>query len=110
MPLLSLLIIPFVIADASGPELELSLFKEIYTSEDNILVHVKASPQVTITLQLIDPEDNVLREIQTRTDDDGALYDDTFKPYLMGGEGVWSIKAISQEHSETAYFVVTNTN
>ena len=110
MPLLSLLIIPFVTADASGSELELSLFKEIYTSEDNILVHVKASSQVTVTLQIIDPEDNVLREVQTHTDSDGVLYDDTFKPYLMGGEGVWSIKAIAQEHSETAYFVVKNTD
>ena len=75
--------------------IEISTTRAAYNTNDPILILGETNPNVLITLQLKDPDGNLVREKETFTDKDGRITDGTFRIPTDGKLGIWEVRASS---------------
>ncbi len=90
-------------------DIQLSTTKDIYKTNDPILILGEASPNRLILLELIDPDGNVVREKETFTKKDGRLTDGSFRIPSDAKAGTWKVKASGASHFRTADLEVVAT-
>jgi len=69
--------------------------KDVYRASDPILILGRANPNVLISIQLIDPDGNRVKEEDTFTDKDGRISDGSFRIPADAAAGDWTIRVAS---------------
>jgi len=78
----------------SGP-IEIRTTKQNYQSGESILILGNTSPNVLLTLELIDPNEEVVKTKDTFTNKDGLFSESSIRVPNDGEVGTWTLKAKS---------------
>ncbi len=82
-------------------EINIGTTKDTYEINDPILVLGQTNPNVLITLQLINPNGEVVKEKETFTDKNGRITEGSFRVPSDGISGAWQVKATSGSNFDT---------
>ena len=82
-------------------DISLTTTKTTYRSNDPILVLGETNGNVLITVGLIDPDGNIVKEKNTFTNKDGRISEGSFRIPSDAKSGIWKIKASSGSNFET---------
>ena len=85
----------------SGP-IEIRTTKQHYKSGESILILGNTSPNVLLTLELIDPNEKVVKTKETFTNKDGLFSESSIRVPNDGEVGTWTLKAKSGPNFATA--------
>ncbi|MDC8452605.1 MAG: hypothetical protein KGH87_06670 [Thaumarchaeota archaeon] len=83
----------FVIGLPSGPPIALNVVKNTYAAGDSVKVLGAEGPDRIIQLSLIDPNGNVVKSIQTNSDNTGQFSSNDLKIPTNAISGIWQINA-----------------
>lgn len=75
--------------------IEVGTTKKTYKANDPILVLGEAGSNILITMQLIDPDGNVVKEKETFTNKEGRISDGSFRIPSDAVDGIWTVKVSS---------------
>jgi hypothetical protein len=77
----------------SGPIIAVNVMKDTYVPGDSITIHGAEGPNGIIQLSLIDPNGNVVKSVQTNSDDAGLFSSYDLKIPTNAISGIWKIMA-----------------
>lgn len=69
--------------------------KQTYALGDPVLILGTTNPNVLLTLQMIDPDGDIIKRKEVFTDKEGKFSDGTFRIPIDAKQGTWIIKATS---------------
>ncbi|MBT5201582.1 MAG: biofilm-associated protein [Thaumarchaeota archaeon] len=76
-------------------EIEINTTKLSYLQGDSILLLGDTAANVLLTITLMDPDGNIIKEKETFSDKNGKISESTFRIPSEGKHGMWSINAKS---------------
>ncbi len=82
-------------------EISISTTKINYEPGESILVLGETKPNVLLTLTLTDPDGNEVKTIETNSDKNGKVTEDTFRVPSEAKSGMWTIHAKSGSNFDT---------
>ena len=91
----------------SGP-ITLSATKEVYSPGERILIIGKTGANSILFIDLIDPQNNVIRTDEIFSDKNGQFTTSTFRIPINGEDGVWKIEVSSRLDHTTIEFDVSS--
>src|SRR5574340_1342613 len=83
----------FMIGLPSGPPIALNVVKNTYTPGDSITILGAEGPDRIIQLSLIDPNGNVVKSVQTNSENTGQFSSNDLKIPTNAISGIWQINA-----------------
>src|SRR5574340_407279 len=83
----------FMIGLPSGPPIALNVVKNTYTPGDSITILGAEGPDRIIQLSLVDPNGNVVKSVQTNSDNTGQFSSNDLKIPTNAISGIWQINA-----------------
>ncbi|MDH2908321.1 MAG: hypothetical protein PXX83_09540 [Candidatus Nitrosotalea sp.] len=83
----------FMVGPPSGPPMTLNVVKNTYAPGDTIKVLGTEGPNGIIQLSLLDPNSNVVKSVQTYTDNAGQFSSNDLKIPTNAISGIWQINA-----------------
>ena len=86
----------------------LSATKEVYSPGERILIIGKTGANSILFMDLIDPQNNVIRTAEIFSDKNGQFVSDTFRIPIDGEDGVWKIEVSSRLDHTTTEFTVSS--
>ena len=89
----------------SGP-ITLSATKEVYSPGERVLIIGKTGANKILFVDLIDPQNNVIRTAEIFSDKNGQFTTNMFRIPINGEDGVWKIEVSSRlDHTTTEFDV-----
>ena len=88
-------------------EISISTTKTSYEPGDSVLVLGTTKPNVLLTLILIDPNENEVKEVLTYSDKQGKITENAFRIPSEAKSGTWKLNAKSGSNFNIAEFEVT---
>ena len=87
-------------------KIDINTTKIEYTLGEKILLIGETNPNVLLNVNLIDPNDNIVRKLQIPSDSVGVFSEDRLRIPTDGMAGTWKIKVFSGSNQQTAEFEV----
>ena len=88
-------------------EIEINTTKSDYIPGDSILLLGDTAANVLLTVSMIDPDGNIIKEKETFSDKNGKISESTFRIPSEGKHGTWTINAKSGSNFDTIEIVVS---
>jgi len=82
-------------------DIEINTTKTEYVPGDSILILGDTAPNVLLTVSLMDPEGNIVKERESFSDKNGKISESTFRIPSEGKHGTWLINAKSGSNFDT---------
>jgi len=86
----------------------LSATKEVYSPGERILIIGKTGANSILFVDLIDPQNNVIRTAEIFSDKNGQFVSGMFRIPIDGEDGVWKIEVSSRLDHATTEFTVSS--
>ncbi|MDE1843906.1 MAG: hypothetical protein KGI10_01095 [Thaumarchaeota archaeon] len=83
----------FMIGLPSGPPIALNVVKNTYAPGDSITILGAEGPDRIIQLSLVDPNGNVVKSVQTNSDNTGQFSSNDLKVPTNAISGIWQVNA-----------------
>jgi len=88
-------------------EIEINTTKSDYIPGDSILLLGDTAANVLLTVSMIDPDGNIIKEKETFSDKNGKISESTFRIPSEGKHGTWTINAKSGSNFDIIEIVVS---
>ena len=88
-------------------EIEINTTKSDYIPGDSILLLGDTAANVLLTVSMMDPDGNIIKEKETFSDKNGKISESTFRIPSEGKHGTWTINAKSGSNFDTIEIVVS---
>ena len=90
-------------------EIKVQTTKQTYLHGESVVVLGSTSPNILLSLEMLDPDGKVFRHKDLFTDKRGAFFDGTFRIPSGAKQGMWTIKASSGANYAEAKLSVSGT-
>ena len=88
-------------------DIEINTTKSDYIPGDSILLLGDTAANVLLTVSMMDPDGNIIKEKETFSDKNGKISESTFRIPSEGKHGTWTINAKSGSNFDTIEIVVS---
>jgi len=88
-------------------DIEINTTKSEYVPGDSILLLGDTAANVLLTVSIMDPDGNIVKEKETFSDKNGKISENTLRIPSEGKHGIWTINAKSGSNFDTIEIVVS---
>jgi len=88
-------------------DIEINTIKSDYTPGDSILLLGDTAENVLLTISMMDPDGNIIKEKESFSDKNGKISESSFRIPSEGKHGIWTINAKSGSNFDTIEIVVS---